>query len=210
MPLDERQTWNLRYRDPARGARAPEPFLVHAYETFVAPLFPRGGTALDVAGGTGRHALYLAAHGWHTTLTDISEVGIERARAEAVRRGLALECICDDARKIDFGRERFDLVVGFFYLEREIMPRLAAALRRGGIVVYKTFTEQDEKFATHGIETPSYFLKAGELPKLFPGFHILHYQEFAEKRVVAELVARKPDVEAASLGPAGQSPEPAA
>ena len=40
-----------------------------------------GGTALDVAGGAGRHAVYLAERAWRVTSADISESGVERARS---------------------------------------------------------------------------------------------------------------------------------
>lgn len=46
------------------------------------------GRALDIGCGEGADALWLAEHGWTVTGTDISAVAIERARAEAERRGL--------------------------------------------------------------------------------------------------------------------------
>jgi len=192
MPENERDAWNQRYRDGSHGGSDPDRFLLKSYEEFIEPLFPAGGAALDVAGGAGRHAVYLAERAWQVTLTDISEVGIERARQRAKAYGATLDFLPGDARSLDFGRERFDLVMVFFYLERDILPRLAAALRPGGLIIYKTYTREHEKFAIHGLSHPTYFLGDNELLQAFPGFRVLHYRESASGRGIAELVARKP------------------
>jgi tellurite methyltransferase len=192
MPQNEREAWNQRYRDGSHGGSGPDPFLIKSCEEFIQPLFPAGGAALDVAGGTGRHAVYLAERAWRVTLADISEVGIKRAHDLATRRGLTIDFLIGDARSLEFGRERFDIVMVFFYLEREIFPALCAALRPGGLIVYKTYTHEHEKFASRGLSHPMYFLDDNELLHAFPGFRVLHYRESVHERGVAELVASKP------------------
>ena len=59
----ERDKWNRRYREGSHGSHEPDPLLLHAYENFIEPLFPEAGRALDVAGGVGRHAIWMAEHG---------------------------------------------------------------------------------------------------------------------------------------------------
>lgn len=192
MPHNEREDWNQRYREGSHGGSGPDQFLVRSHEEFIQPLFPLSGAALDVAGGTGRHALYLAERGWRVTLADFSEVGLERARAAARQRGASLDFIVGDTREIDFGMERFELLLVFFYLERDIFPKLSAALRPGGLLVYKTYTHEHEKFAAHQLSHPMYFLRDNELLHAFPGFRVLRYHESIRERGIAELVARKP------------------
>ncbi|MFE1596737.1 class I SAM-dependent methyltransferase [Nocardia sp. NPDC058705] len=51
-------------------------------ESGVAPPLPR---ALDLACGEGRHALWLATHGWQVTAVDFSQVGIDKGRTVAAR-----------------------------------------------------------------------------------------------------------------------------
>jgi 2-polyprenyl-3-methyl-5-hydroxy-6-metoxy-1,4-benzoquinol methylase len=126
------------------------------------------------------------------TLADISELGIERARDLATSHGVAIDFVIGDARGLEFGRGKFDVVIVFFYLEREIFPMLGAALRPGGLIVYKTYTHEHEKFAIHGLSHPMYFLCDNELLHAFPGFRVLHYRESVHERGIAELVARKP------------------
>jgi 2-polyprenyl-3-methyl-5-hydroxy-6-metoxy-1,4-benzoquinol methylase len=126
------------------------------------------------------------------TLADISESGIERARDLAKRHGVTIDCLIGDARSLDLSREIFDVVMVFFYLERDIFPMLGAALRPGGLIVYKTYTHEHEKFASRSLSHPMYFLGDNELLHAFPGFRVLHYRESVQERGIAELVARKP------------------
>ena len=87
MPADDRERWNARYRDEDAIAD-PSPFL-----SALDALLPRRGRALDVAGGSGRNALWLARRGLDVTLADVSDVALERAVREARLRGLALETL---------------------------------------------------------------------------------------------------------------------
>src|SRR5580658_116032 len=80
---DDRARWDKRYREGSHGSLEPDPFLVEAAREFIEPLFPHGGTALDIAGGVGRHAIWLAERGWQATIVDFSEAALARARARA-------------------------------------------------------------------------------------------------------------------------------
>ncbi|WAC65409.1 FAD-dependent oxidoreductase [Agrococcus sp. SL85] len=69
------------------------------------------GRALDVGAGEGADALWLAERGWRVTATDVSGRALERAGAEAARRGLEVELLRVDATAPDaYEREAFDLV----------------------------------------------------------------------------------------------------
>ena len=187
----ERAAWDRRYRQGSHSSREPDAFLVHAYEEFIGPLFPSAGAALDLAGGVGRHAIFLAQRGWHVTLTDISAVGIQRGRSAADKYQPCIDFVVGDARELSADQE-FDLALVFFYLERELFPTIAKALRPGGLVIYKTYTCEHQKFSTKGLSHPMYFLDPNELLQAFPGFHVLHYHETVREKGIAELVARKP------------------
>ena len=188
----ERIAWDERYRQGSHSARQPDPFLVDAYDEFIHPLFPRAGVALDLAGGVGRHALFLAQRGWQVTLSDISSVGVQRARRAAEKHRVRIDFLIADARQFS-ADEAFDLIVVFFYLERELFPQIASALRPGGLVVYKTYTCEHERFSDKGLSHPMYFLRPNELLRAFPGFSVLQYRETVREKGIAELVARKPE-----------------
>jgi SAM-dependent methyltransferase len=188
----ERSYWNQRYGEPDAVGREPDEFLVRAYADFLRPAFPASGDALDLAGGAGRHALFLAEKGWRVTLADISEVALERALAQARELRLPLDVLSGDTHEMELGRERFDLALGFFYLDRDAFPKIAAALRPGGFVVYKTFTIEHAKYTRKGPSRAPYFLYPLELQKAFPDFEVLFYDENVSERGIARLVARKP------------------
>lgn len=187
---DERAAWNRRYQQGSHAKREPDPFLLAAYDEFIAPEFPNGGRALDIAGGLGRNAFWLAERGWQVTLVDISEVGIAQAQAEAIRRKVRMEFVVADLQHYRPERHRYHLVVVFFYLERRLFPALQAALRPGGILVYRTYTELAHKLG-RGPGHPMYFLKTNELLHAFPNLQVVHYRESIRERGIAELVARK-------------------
>jgi SAM-dependent methyltransferase len=68
------------------------------------------GPILDLGAGTGRVALQLAAAGHEVTALDSDVVLLDELARRAERRGLALECVLADARRLE-GVGRFDLVI---------------------------------------------------------------------------------------------------
>lgn len=73
------------------------------------------GTALDLACGEGRNAVWLATQGWVTTGVDFSEVGLDKAAQLAAANGVAdrTRWICADATTWT-PDATFDLVVVFY------------------------------------------------------------------------------------------------
>jgi SAM-dependent methyltransferase len=191
---NEREMWDKKYAEGSHDSLRPDPFLREAFSSFVQPLFPCGGRALDVAGGVGRHALYLASRGWRVTLTDISEIGLAKAASAARRMRLAnrIRSVAADMKEFDTRRWRevFDLVVVFFYLNRPLFPALMRWLSPGGLLIYKTYTVEQRRFSG-GPTHPLHLLRRNELLDAFRGLRILHYRETVEQRGVAELVARR-------------------
>jgi tellurite methyltransferase len=188
---NERESWNRRYREASHGSLHPDPFLVSAFKEYILPSFPKAGSALDVAGGVGRHAVWLARRHWHVTLIDISEVGIEKARANARDLPHLIDLRVADLKKFEAGRERYDLILVFFYLQRSIFPELVASLRPGGLLLYKTYTFDQKRFSG-GPSHPMHLLRPNELLKAFAKLRTLYYRETTQDRGVAEFVGRKP------------------
>ena len=77
----QRSHWGLKYEQGLTSLEKPDPSFVSAFSQFVADQFPNGATVLDLAGGIGRHALWLAKKNWQVTVVDISEVAIQKHRA---------------------------------------------------------------------------------------------------------------------------------
>ncbi len=193
---DERKRWNRKYREaPGAGtSTVPDPFLERAFSEYILPLFPHGGSALDLAGGAGRHAIWLAKQGWEVTLIDISETGVEQARQNAGPLASHIHFVVDDLTRFKASQTGFEtvfeVVMAFFYLEREIFSEMVKAVRPGGLLVYKTHTVAQANLAS-GPKNPAHLLEPGELLQLAVGLRVLHYQEEVAEKATAELVARK-------------------
>ena len=190
MEENSRIEWDRRYREGSHHSLTPDPFLVSAYEDFIASCFPQPGRALDLAGGIGRHSLYLAERGWDVTLLDISEGGLAQAKRHAEERGLRIATGQQDLTESHPPISAFDLVLVFFYLERSLFPPIAAALRPGGILVYKTYTREQLNLGG-GPTHPMHLLENNELLRAFAALRILHYREMIKDKAVAEMVAQR-------------------
>ena len=191
---DERERWNQKYREAPGAWLIPDPFLPRVFSEYILPRFPRGGSALDLAGGAGRHAIWLAKQGWEVTLIDISETGVEQARQNAGPLASHIHFVVDDlthfkASQTQF-EARFEVVMAFFYLERAIFSEMVKAVRPGGLLVYKTLTVAQLELPG-GPKDPAHLLEPGELLQLADGLSVLHYREEVAEKATAELVARK-------------------
>ena len=70
--------WDARYLASEREVVVdPDPSVV----ALVSGMPGVPGRALDLGCGEGRHAIWLASHGWHVTAVDFSAVAIQRARS---------------------------------------------------------------------------------------------------------------------------------
>jgi SAM-dependent methyltransferase len=107
---------------------------------------PPGARVLDLACGHGRHAIPLAERGFDVTGFDLSELFLERARAEAKACGVAVRWLRGDMRALPFEAE-FDAVIniftafGYFADEKddvETLRRVRRALVPGGRFLLET------------------------------------------------------------------------
>ena len=133
-----------------------------------------GGRALDVACGFGGTALYLASLGYRVDALDVSRFGLAQAQAEAARRDLHINFAQVDLTRWNVPSSRYDLVAVFNYLNRDLMPRLATALRPGGLLFQ---TARNTRYlSTRPDFDPAYLLKLGELARFAAnnGLEILH------------------------------------
>ena len=192
MSQSDREKWDERYRGLPEEIRPPERFLV-ACQRYL----PASGRALDLAGGDGRNALWLAEQGLDATIADISEVGLARARAAAARRGLELETVAVDLETAAAELEilpmvgPFDVVTSFFYYWPGLFAVLPRMLAPGGTLIYAQPTKSN--LLRHSRPPVRFLLDDGQLATLAAGLEIVSCEEgwFEEGRHEARLVARR-------------------
>jgi len=182
--------WNRRYLENPSLYFEPDQFLLKSYDQYIQTLFPKGGEALDVAGGLGRHAIWLAELRWKVTCVDISQVAFEKSQKKAEERGVAVDFLVRDLNTWSPDRKKYDLVLVFYYLQRDLFSYLEASLKPGGLLIYKTYTA-DQLNYEDGPKNPQHLLKQNELLHAFPGLRTLFYHESISEKAVAELVAIK-------------------
>jgi tellurite methyltransferase len=186
----ERIAWDRRYREGTHQSLTPDPLLVSAYDEFIGPGFPQPGRCLDLAGGVGRHAIFLAERGWDVTMIEISPAGLDIAKHEVAKRGLHVVAEQADLAETPLPIANYNLILNFFYLERALFPQIATALKPGGLLIFKTYT-RDQLRLGGGPSHPMHLLESNELLRAFAGLRVLHYHESIKDKAVAELVARK-------------------
>lgn len=157
-----RDGWNDIFRNGVGYNREPNALLVETVRG------KRPGTALDVAMGQGRNALFLASQGWKVTGVDISDEGIRLAREEADRKKLTLQTVNTNIDGYDFGTAKWDLVT-MIYAGNDTawIEKIKPSLKKGGLFVVEYFAHDPEMGHDDGFQR-------GQLAKLFPdGYTIL-------------------------------------
>jgi tellurite methyltransferase len=187
----EISTWEERYRSgefctgDAQGS--PTPLLVET-----ARRLPPG-RALDLACGIGRNTLWLAEHGWRVSAVDGATSAIELLRRRASERGLTIDAKVADIERGEYRIEpaSWDLITICYYLQRDLFQQAKEGLVPGGILLAIVH------ITSAGEQPTPRRLRPGELARFFDGCEILHSYEGppndgAHKRLVAEIVARRP------------------
>lgn len=186
MSESEREHWDKRYA--TEGARTTEPaaFLVE-----VAARFPPHSAVLDVGGGSGRNAIWLARRGHQVTIADISEEGLRLAGEAAAEAGVDIDTVLMDFDNDPFPEGPWDVVVDFHFIKRHLFEVFRTALRPGGLLVFCRATlknlERNER------PPRPYLLAEGEGWDLLSGFELLVAREgwSVEQRHEFEALARR-------------------
>ena len=132
----------------------PSPWIVQW-----AGLIAADATVLDVAAGSGRHTRFFADRGNKVTAIDrdISALAAQ-PNVEIVQADL------EDGSPWPLPGRTFGAVVVTNYLHRPLFPALLDALMPGGVLLYETFMEGNERFGRPS--RPEFLLKDGELLEL--------------------------------------------
>jgi SAM-dependent methyltransferase len=123
-----------------------------------APTIPLGSQVLDLACGTGRHTKLLVALGYRVLAVDrdLSRLGelIDLPLVETLQADL-------ETGDWPLAGRQFGGIVVTNYLHRPLLPYLLEVLLPGGIFIYETFAQGNQRFG--GVSNPDFLLQPGEL-----------------------------------------------
>jgi tellurite methyltransferase len=186
MPLFDQQKWDAKYAAADEVPREPSAVL-----RSLDAILPKSGRAIDVAGGAGRNAIWLAQRGLEVTIADVSPRGLELAAARAQEAGTSITPLWTDLEDGPFPAGPWDLILCVCYLWRPLYAVYPQVLLPGGLLV---IIQPTKKNLERSPKPPAGFLlEDGELPSLLKGLEVVHYAEGwqADGRHDAVVVARK-------------------
>jgi SAM-dependent methyltransferase len=182
--------WDRKYEEGLPSLTRPDPFFVSAYEKHVDQSFRNAGQALDLAAGLGRHTLWLAERAWQVSAVDVSEVAIGKLGQAARQLNVKINLFALDAAEYDFEPERFDLIVLFYHLDRNLFPEIVSALKPGGLFICKMAVNWGPEIAIKKSNLKP--LDKNELVSLVPGLRAIDHRERpVRSRGVVEFVGKK-------------------
>lgn len=194
--------WDERYSEEAYAfGTEPNDFLRTSLKQLP------DGTALCIGDGEGRNGVWLAEQGFAVTSVDASSVGLEKAKALAHQRGVALSTVHADLAEFEIGHEHWDVVVSIFChlpppLRRRVHRDIVAGLRPGGVFVLEAYTPAQIAFGTGGPKTADMTVQLAFLRQELEGLTLLHGEELEREvhegkyhnghSAVVQLLAVKP------------------
>ncbi len=170
MALEDKIKWDKKYQNTPTllQQREPSQKLVQVVEK------AKGKKALEVACGAGRNSIYLAKQGFEVEALDISQIALDTLDAQNYKNITTKLIDLDSYIPLT---NSYHLVVMTNFLDRTLIPKLAQALTKNGILLIETYMEDDEN--TKPSSNPDFLLKQGELKLFFnDSFEIVEYDEF--------------------------------
>lgn len=136
------------------GTGAPSAWLVR-WAHLIAP----GARVLDLACGHGRHARWLAGRGVYVTAVDRDEAAL--ATMAMLANVTTLSADLEGAPWPLAADATFDAVIVTNYLHRPLLAQIAASVAPGGVLIYETFAQGNERYGKPS--NPLFLLAPGEL-----------------------------------------------
>jgi SAM-dependent methyltransferase len=160
--------WERRYSVAAETnstlwSLGPNAWIAETVET----LFDLAATAVDLAAGEGRNALWLASLGWRVTAVDFSPAGLAIGRDRAIAEGLAVDWVEADATTWVAPTPVDLVVVAYLQLPAEALARAidgaAASLTDDGVLALIGHDRDNLVRGTGGPQDADMLLTVGEL-----------------------------------------------
>lgn len=131
-----------------------------------------GGRVLDHACGSGRHARWLAQQGYQVDAVDRDPVALSSVTGVP---GIHARQVNLESGDWPYESSSFDGIVVTNYLFRPRLELLLQALAPGGVLIYETFMQGNERFGKPS--NPDFLLQPGELLVRVAGLHVVAFEQ---------------------------------
>lgn len=197
-------TWDERFAEPGFLFGTEPADFVRRQAGRIAP----GDRVLSVADGEGRNSVFVAGLGARVTAFDASPVALEKARALAAERGVALDIQLADIEGWPWLEAACDAVLAVFIQfsppdqRARVFAAMARTLRPGGLLLLHGYAPRQIGYGTGGPPMAENLYTTALLAEAFAGFEILESRDYdAEvsegrghvgRSALIDFVARKP------------------
>ena len=139
---------------------------------------PQSGKALALGDGEGRNGVFLAELGFEVTSVDLSEVGLNKARDLARKRGVTIQTVQADLEHYEIETESQDLIVSIYChlpdaIRKLVHERAEVALKPGGLFILEAFHHSQLKYQSGGPKTTDLLYDLDALLDEFQAVQIL-------------------------------------
>jgi len=141
------------------------------------PLIRKNGRVLDLACGTGRHAIWLAKQGYQVDAID-RDAQVVSSMVEIDN----INVVILDLEAGDWPQsgQRYDGLVVSRYLYRPLLQTLATLLNPGGVLIYETFMVGNERYGKPS--NPHFLLRPNELLEIYsPLLNVISFEQGEEQ-----------------------------
>ncbi|GAB3520813.1 class I SAM-dependent methyltransferase [Arthrobacter monumenti] len=172
------EAWDERYREARSSGEGGGLWSTRPHrklQEIGGPLNP--GTALDLATGDGRNAVWLADRGWQVTAVDFSAEGLDIARARGTAGGIAIDWQLGDATRWEPSRKYDLIIITYLHLDADsnsnVIRRAAQWLAPGGTLLVIGHDKENLTRGTGGPQDPDILYTPGMLLAAAEGLSII-------------------------------------
>ena len=187
MSEHEKEHWEQRYTSDGAFRTEPATFLRE-----VAPRLPVNARILDVGGGSGRNAVWLAGLGHAVTVADVSTRGLALAAEAAAAAQVTIDTVQADFDTSSLPNGPFDVIIDFHFFKPLLFKQFREHLPPGGLRVFCQATVRN--LARHDRPPRRHLREPGQGWELFEEWELLIAREgwSAEGRHEFECLAQVP------------------
>ena len=131
----------------------------------------KNGYVLDLACGKGRHSIFLSNLGYNVLAADIDQDKLDYFNGKLIQKRVI------DVENINnwpLEEKKFNVIIVTNFLNRKIFPSIIGSIKKGGYLIYETFSEGHQKIGRP--TNPKYILKPRELLRLSNKMQLVAYE----------------------------------